>query len=200
MSFDYNEEIEEFKKELDNFPQYLCRMCGRCCRAIATMDSYEELIKLAELGNPEAKVFIDVFKRYSSIEEARKVVPEQVDQVISELSENKDFDINNLSFYYCEHITEDNKCSTHGKRPECCRRAPHHGWSCMPPGCGFEGWQFELREKHKKMTRRFKEYLTAVEAISEDGMVPGKDITVEELKKTIEDKIKTWSKYGSMFW
>lgn len=200
MSFDYEQEIDEFKKELDEFPQYLCRMCGRCCKSIATSDSHEELEKLAELGNEEAKVFMHIFKRFPSIEEARKVVPEQVEQVLGELSQKEGFDINKVSFYYCPHITDENLCSIHQDRPGCCRRAPHHGWSLMPPGCGFEGWQFELREKHKKMTRRLKEHLTAIEAISENGKVPGREQTIEELKAIIEEKIKPWSKYGSMFW
>jgi len=202
MDFDYEQEIEEFRKEIDEFPQYLCRMCGRCCKSIATADSHEELIRLADLGNPEAKVFTEFFKRFPNIEEAHKVVPEQVDQIIGILKKEngEDFDENTISFYYCPHITEDNKCSMHGTRPTVCQRAPHHGWSVMPPGCGFEGWQFELREKYKKMARKLKEHLIAIEAISEDGKVPGKDMTVEELRQKIEDRIKPWSKYGSMFW
>lgn len=200
MNLDYEQEIDEFKKELDEFPQYLCRMCGRCCKSITTFDSYEELKKLAELGNEEAKVFIDIFKRFPSTEEAKKVVPEQIEQILSELSLKEDFDMDKVSFYYCPHITEENLCSMHKTRPNCCKRAPHHGWSCMPPGCGFEGWQFELREKYKKMTRKLKEYLITVEALSDDGKVPGKDMTIEELRQNIEEKIKPWSKYGSKFW
>lgn len=200
MSFDYEQEIEEFKKELDEFPQYLCRMCGRCCKSIVTADTHEQLQEMAKLGNEQARVFIEVFKRFPTIDEAKKVVPEQVEQVLSELSQKEGFDIDKVSFYYCPHITEENLCSIHTNRPLCCSRAPHNGWSCMPPGCGFEGWQFELREKHKKMTRRLKEYLMSIEAISEDGKVPGKDMTIEELKNIIEEKIKPWSRFGSMLW
>jgi Fe-S-cluster containining protein len=200
MSYDYEKEIEEYQNSLDDFPQYLCRMCGRCCRSITTAYSHEELEELARLGNEEAKVYTEIFKRFDSIDEARKVVPEQIEQVLSELSNNENFDINKVSFYYCPHITDENLCKTHLNRPTVCSRAPHHGWSLMPPGCGFEGWQFELREKYKKMTRRLKEYLLAMEAISEDGKVPGKDMTIEELRQVIETKIKPWSKYGSMFW
>ena len=200
MSFDYEQEINDFISEMDEFPQYLCRMCGRCCKSITTSDSHEELEELAKLGNEEAKVFVNIFKRFPSIEEAKKVVPEQIDQICAELSLKEGFDINKVSFYYCPHITEDNLCTMHSNRPTVCSRAPHNGWSCMPPGCGFEGWQFELREKYKKMTRRFKEYLTAIEAISDDGKVPGKDMTIEELKALIDEKIKPWSKYGSKFW
>lgn len=200
MSFNYEQEIDDFKKELDEFPQHLCRMCGRCCKSIATTDSHEELERLAELGNQEAIDFINIFKRFPSIEEARKVVPEQVEQVLGELSQKEGYDMSKVAFYYCPHITEDNLCTIHMNRPTICKRAPHNGWSCMPPGCGFEGWQFELREKYKKMARSFKEHLTAIEAISVDGKVPGKDMTIEELRKIIEEKIKPWSKYGSMFW
>lgn len=200
MSFNYEQEINDFKKELDEFPQYLCRMCGRCCKSIVTTNSHEELKKLAELGNQEAIDFINIFKRFPSIEEAQKIVPEQVEQVLGELSQKEDFDINKVSFYYCPHITEENLCSIHKNRPACCKRMPSNGWSCTPPGCGFEGWQFELREKYKGMTRRFREHLTAIEAISEDGKVPGKEMTIEELRKIIEEKIKPWSKYGSIFW
>ncbi|MEI8390584.1 MAG: YkgJ family cysteine cluster protein [bacterium] len=200
MNFKYEQEIDDFKKELDEFPQYLCRRCGKCCKVIATSDTHEELERLAALGNIEAKVFTDLFKRFTSVEEARKAVPEQVDKILDELSYKEDVDVNNVTFYYCPHITEDNLCPMHEKRPTVCSRAPHHGWTCMPPGCGFEGWQFELREKYKQMTRKFKEYLTAVEALSEDGKVPGKDMTIEEFKKLIDEQIKPWSKYGSMFW
>lgn len=200
MSFDYEHEINKYKKEAEEFPQYLCRMCGRCCKSMATSDTHEELEKLAKLGNEEAKVFVHMFKKFPSVEEARKVVPEQIERVLEELRTKDDFDEEKVSFYYCPHITEENLCPMHKDRPGCCRRAPRNGWSCMPPGCGFEGWQFELREKYKKMVRKLKEYLTGIEAVSEDGKVPGKDMTVEELKNIINEKIKPWSRFGSEFW
>jgi len=127
-------------------------------------------------------------------------VPEQIDQVLKVVSYRPDMDINNLTFYYCPHIGDDNLCMIYETRPNCCRRAPRHGWSLMPPGCGFEGWQFEQREKHKKMIRSVKEHLYTIEKLSKDGKVPGRDITVEELKKTVEEKIKPWERFGSMFW
>ncbi len=40
---------------------------------------------MANLGNEQARVFIEVFKRFPTIDEAKKVVPEQVEQVLSEL-------------------------------------------------------------------------------------------------------------------
>jgi len=182
------------------FPQYLCKMCGKCCKSITTELSYEELQKLTEEGSKAARVFIDVFKPYSSIEDARKHVPEQIEQVLEELGHKEDFDINKITFYYCPHHTEDNTCGIYETRPECCRRAPAGGWSCMPPGCGFEGWQFEQREKIKQEVRKLKEYLVAAESLAEDGKVPGQDMTLEELKKIIDKKISPYEKYGSKLW
>ena len=175
---------------MSDFPQRLCKMCGKCCRSITSSYSHSELEKMAEKGAGEAKAFITTFKPYTSIEEAKKVVPEQIDQILGELSQTEGFDINNVTFYYCPHITEKNLCSIHIKRPDTCRRAPRNGWSLMPPGCGFEGWQFEQREKHKKTIRELKEYLYYAEKTSKDGKVPGKDMTIDELKALIEEKIK----------
>jgi len=185
---------------MNEFPQYLCKMCGRCCKSITTKYTLDELKKMVEQGSEEARVFIDVFKPYASIEEARKVEPHQVNQVLEELKQEEDFDINNVTFYYCPHITQENKCGIYEQRPECCKRAPGGPWSCMPPGCGFEGWQFEEREKTKKKVRKLKEYLITAEAIAENGMVAGKDMSVEELRKLIYEKIKPWEKYGALYW
>lgn len=204
MSLDASDNIKQNEINIDipepeEFPQHLCKTCGRCCKSITTSYSYEELKQLAEEGEPEAKVFIEIFKPFESIEEARKVVPEQVDQVLSTLKERK-VDTSNVTFFYCPNISDKNLCNIYETRPDCCRRAPRHGWSLMPPGCGFEGWQFEQREKHKKLIRSLKEYLYVVENLSKDGRVPGQDLTIDELRKNIEEKIKPWERFGSMFW
>ncbi len=186
--------------EAQEFPQYLCNMCGKCCKSITTNYTYDELKKFAEKGSGEAKVFIEVFRPYANIEEARKAEPEQVEQILEELKQNKGFDINKVKFYYCPHLQRTNKCGIYENRPECCKRAPTGPWACMPPGCGFEGWQFEEREKIKKKVRKLKEYLITAEAISENGQVPGSDMSIDELRKVINEKIKPWEKYGSAYW
>lgn len=204
MSFDdlenTMEELNEHGFKEKDFPQYLCKTCGKCCRSITTRFSYEELKQLSEEGEEEAKVFIEIFKAFPSIEEAKKVIPEQIDNILKELSIKEDFNIDDITFYYCPHISDKNLCGIYETRPGCCRRAPRHGWSVMPPGCGFEGWQFEQREKHKKTIRILKEYLYMAETLSEDGKVPGKEMTVEELRSFIESKIKPWERFGSLFW
>ncbi len=180
--------------------QNLCMMCGKCCKSITTNYSLDELKQMAEQGSEEARVFIEVFKPYKSVEDAKKAQPGQVEQILRELGQSEDFDINKVTFYYCPNLGEDNKCGIYEQRPECCRRAPTGPWACMPPGCGFEGWQFEEREKIKRKVRKLKEYLITAEAIAENGMVPGKDMSVEELRKIIDEKIKPWKKFGAFLW
>jgi len=188
------------KLETNKFPQYLCKICGKCCKSITTNHTHEKLQKMAADGSESARVFIDIFKPFASIEEAKKVVPDQIDQILAELAQAEGFDINEITFYYCPHVNEENKCGIYETRPECCRRAPVHGWSCMPPGCGFEGWQFEEREKIKQKIRKIKEYYIAAEATAENGMVADKDMSVEELGKLVEAKLRPYEKYGSIFW
>ncbi|MEI7475299.1 MAG: YkgJ family cysteine cluster protein [bacterium] len=204
MSFDdlesKLEELNEHGYKEDEFPQYLCNTCGKCCRSIATRFTFDELKEMAKEGEEEALVFTEIFKAFPSIEEARKVIPEQIDNVLKELATKPDFDEKNVTFFYCPHITDKNLCGIYEKRPGCCRRAPRHGWSVMPPGCGFEGWQFEQREKHKKTIRALKEYLYMAEMLSDDGKVPGRDMTIDELKALIESKITPWERFGSKFW
>ncbi|MFA6988866.1 MAG: YkgJ family cysteine cluster protein [Candidatus Gastranaerophilaceae bacterium] len=184
----------------NTFPQHLCKMCGRCCRAIIPEYSFSELEKLSKEGDDEADVFVNIFKRYDSIESARKVVPEQVEQVLRELTyQNKDLDINSINFYYCPYITEENKCSRHETRPDCCRRAPRHGWSLFPPGCGFEGWQFEKRERIKKSIRSLKEYLYEKEILHGEGPIPNQNMTVAEFRKIVDEKINEWERYGAKY-
>lgn len=179
--------------------QYLCRTCGHCCKVLTTSLSPQELKKLAELGNEEAKVFTDIFKPYNSIEEARKVLPKQVANVIEVLND-KGKSLENLVFYYCPHQIEENKCEIYQDRPGCCRRAPKFGWSAMPPGCGFEGWQFEQREYEKKIIRKLKEFLYLAENIAENGIIPGNNTTLEELRLSIAARIEPWKDFGAEYW
>lgn len=184
-----------------DFPQHLCNMCGKCCRAITTPYSYEELVELAKEGQEEAKVFIDIFKPYPSVNDARKAVPDHVENILSVLKKNNpDFDEAKVTFFYCPHLMSDNKCSIHTTRPDCCRRAPRNGWSLFPPDCGFKGWQFQQRERVKSSVRKLKEYLAELDVLEDNITLPGRNMTVGDTKALIKQKIKPWEKYGAEFW
>lgn len=184
-----------------DFPQHLCNMCGKCCRAITTPYTHEELVKLANEGQEEARVFVEIFERYDSIEQARQVVPDHVENILNLLKRNNpDYDESKVSFYHCPHVTDDNKCSIHATRPDCCRRAPRNGWSFFPPDCGYKGWQFQQRERVKSSVRKLKEYLLELELLNDDFILPGRNKTVKEMKELINSKIKPWNKYGAEIW
>ncbi len=184
----------------ESFPQHLCKMCGKCCRAITTPYKHNEIIELDKEGQEEARVFTEIFKRYSSVEEARKVVPDHVEQILTKLKKSPDYDESKISFYYCPHVTEQNKCSIHPTRPDCCRRAPRNGWSIFPPDCGFKGWQFQHREKIKASVRSLKETLMDLEFLPDDQVMPSSKKTVKELKDSIIERVAYWERYGSAHW
>ena len=197
--------IEDNKKEYvgynHNFPQHLCKMCGKCCKAITTPYTHEELIKYAQEGQDEAKVFTEIFKPYPSIEDARKAVPDHVEQILNQLKKvTPDYDESKITFYYCPHQTEDNKCSIHATRPDCCRRAPRNGWSLFPPDCGFKGWQFRQREKVKQSVRIIKEAIIELETFDIDSKYLDTEMTVRERINYLNQKIKPWEKYGGSVW
>lgn len=184
-----------------DFPQHLCNMCGKCCKAITTPYTYEELVDLAKQGQEEARVFVEVFVRYNSVDEARAAVPDHVENILRQLRKNNpNLDESTVTFYHCPHLTDDNKCSIHATRPDCCRRAPRNGWSLFPPDCGFKGWQFQHKEKVKASVRKLKEYLLELELLPDDYVLKERNKTVKEMKDFIKEKIAPWRKYGADLW
>ena len=186
---------------LSDFPQHLCKMCGKCCKAITTPYTHEELVQLANEGQEEAKVFVEIFEKYPSVEDAKRAVPDHVENILNQIRKvNPDVDESKLAFYHCPHLTVDNKCSIHSTRPDCCRRAPRNGWSLFPPNCGFKGWQFQQKERVKHSVRKLKEYLYELDLVPPDTIIEGRNMTAAEMKQQIYEKIKPWDKYGSEVW
>ena len=179
-----------------------CHKCGRCCRSATTYAPYKELHALAAKGEKEAKEFLDIFQPYDSIEKARQAVPDQVEQVLREAELSDDLKIEDITFYHCRYVTAEGLCGIYETRPRCCRQAPAHGWSVMPPGCGFEGWQFQQREKHKQWIRSMKTNAYTLTQMSPDGKTHPirPETTIAELNETIDQKIKPWKRFGADFW
>lgn len=180
----------------------LCHKCGRCCRSATTFHNHKKLMELAAEGNKEAVDFLEVFEPYRSIEDARMVEPEQVAQVLDVVAKRDDMDVNDVTFYHCRYVSPEGLCTIYERRPRCCREAPHNGWAAMPPGCGFEGWQFEQREKQKRMIRDLHTSVYIMEQMSPDGVShPVRpDTTLDDLRRAIAEKIKPWEPYGAKYW
>jgi Fe-S-cluster containining protein len=180
----------------------LCHKCGRCCRSATTYHSQTKLKELAAQGDKEAVDFLEIFEPYDSIEAARAVVPDQVEQVLEVVKNRPDMSVEEVTFYHCRYVTPEGLCGIYERRPRCCREAPAHGWSVMPPGCGFEGWQFEQRENQKQMIRDLKTSAYIMEQMSPDGKThPTRpDTTLDDLREMINEKIKPWKPFGAEHW
>lgn len=179
----------------------LCHKCGKCCRSATTYNSYAKLQELVAQGEQEAIDFLSIFEPFPSIEEARKVVPDQVEQVLSVIANRDDMSIDDVTFYHCRYVTEEGLCGIYERRPRCCKDAPYHGWAVMPPGCGFEGWQFEQRESQKADIRKLKEVQFQMEMLSPDGVnLPTRQMTLAELRDSVNEAIRPWRSFGSEYW
>ena len=180
----------------------MCHKCGKCCRSATTHNNHAKLLELAANGDKEAVDFLEIFEPYASVEDARQVVPDQVDQVMKVIESREDMDETNVTFYHCRYVSPEGLCTIYERRPRCCREAPGHGWSVMPPGCGFEGWQFEQREKQKRMIRDLKTSAYVMEQLSPDGIhhPVRPDTTLADLRAMVDEKIKPWKLFGSHYW
>lgn len=180
---------------------HLCIMCGKCCKAICTEYTHEEIIKMAENNEKEADIFVNFFKRYASIADARKDVPDKVNQNLKTKKLPEDLEGDEVTFYYCEKLRPDNGCSDYENRPSCCRIAPLDCWTLMPPKCGFTGWQFDQREKVKANIRSLKEKIYEVETLeTPDAFIPEANMTLTEFKAFVADRIKGFERHGAKGW
>jgi len=179
----------------------LCLGCGKCCEAVVTEFELEELIEMAKKDEREAKIFVHFFKRYDTIADARKVVPDQVAQVLAHKEIDENAQGKEVQFYYCDKITKDKKCTMYNDRPICCRTAPAHGWTLMPPKCGYTGWQFGERERIKKSVRLMKEKIYEIETLEgSDAFVEDLSMSLKDLKADVNKKIQPFKNYGSERW
>jgi len=133
-------------QELLKLPQELCNTCGKCCR-IATFKggfSYEQVLELSQ-KNPEseeeaiqvdgAKDFLTIFAPYKSTAEARLFAPEFVEQTLTLFGKKDD----EMTFFTCRYLGDDNLCQIHEDRPHLCRMYPiPHERTLFNPGCGLQ--------------------------------------------------------------
>ena len=181
-------------------PQHLCHMCGKCCRVVTTSIPYAQLKSMAAKGDKGATDFLSLFEPYPSIEAARSVDAGVVDNIINRLKSDGKFDENNITFYGCRFLQDNNLCSRYETRLDLCKHCPSTPWSIVPPNCGFEGWLFWQREEIKQKIRKSKEELLELKILrmkTTDKEVLKKIDTVEH---KIQRSIDFYKKYGSENW
>lgn len=178
---------------------YLCKKCGLCCRLIASKYSHSQLLEMSKNNHPESINFLSFFKKYNSNDEARNVSPEYYDLIVKNVLNDEDFNVEDLSFYYCDKLSKDNYCEIYQKRPEICRKFPSSCWGFLPVGCGYEGWQFEQKENDKKLVRKVKEDLYELDFLDNE-LVLKDNKTALSLRDELLQKIEPYKKYGADNW
>ena len=193
-------EILNQKIEFEAPPAELCLKCGKCCKTIVSEIPAAKLADMAKNNEEEAKVFFNIFKPYESIEDAAKVNEEHVKEIVTKFKKDKSLNVKQLTFYHCPYLSEENLCTIYPHRPECCKRAPINGWSLFPKGCGYEGWQFLQRERHKVQIRKLKEFLYELNTTvkEKDKIILG--MPIQELKNKIIEKILEYERFGVENW
>ena len=119
----YAKKVEELLK----LPQSLCKQCGQCCNTAIYKYGlkYEKIIEL--ISNPDtpdsqvkgAKDFLSVFEPIT-FEKAQELNYKFTVDIMKKLNKTKD----EITFFHCKHLTEDNKCAIHDKRPDLCKHYP----------------------------------------------------------------------------
>lgn len=185
---------------LNKRPQHLCHMCGKCCRVVTTSIPYNKLQEMAKNNDKGAKDFLSLFVPFSSIDEARNVDAEIVDNIINRLKEDENYKEDEITFYTCKYLQDNNLCSRYETRLDLCKHCPSSPWVIVPPGCGFEGWLFWQREEIKQKIRRSKEELLELKLLkmrTNDKEALQKIVAVEN---KILKNIDYYKKYGSENW
>lgn len=171
-------------------PQRLCKMCGKCCRVLTASISYEEMKKKADDGDKESLDFLEIFKPFDSVEDAKKMNKEIVENIP---------DYENRTFYTCRFL-DGNICSRYETRKEVCKRFPSSPFAVCPPGCGYEGWLFMEREKIMKYVRGLKEEQIQYRAMQKSTDDKERIEKLQKLIDAIDKNIKMFDKYGSSKW
>lgn len=186
---------------LNQRPQHLCNMCGKCCRVVYIPIPYSELLEKYKAGEQAAIDFLDIFVPYESISKAKEVDSSIVDNIIA-LSkiDNPNFDETRMTFYYCKYLQNNNMCGNYENRPTLCRHFPSTPWSIVPPGCGFEGWLFGRREEAKAQIRKVKEELLDLKVLESKTSDKALLAKIEAVKNKLQQRIDLFKRYGSENW
>lgn len=136
-----------------------CKMTGLCCRVASPSLPVIELIKKAAEGDSFARAFLNIFQPYKSIDEARAISPEVVEKSLIQAEKSSKFKSKDqVVFFRCRFLEGDNKCLVYEDRPQLCRDYPDTPFIVMPPGCGFEEWSKECKNKYSEMAKDLENY------------------------------------------
>lgn len=129
-----------------------CCSLGECCKGASPSKPFSQLMKRAAEGDEFARNFFSIMVPYPSQDDAEAVVPGLVKRMKEAAKKLEDFENpDELVFYHCRYLREDNRCGVHEDRPQFCRDYPDTPFVVTAPGCAFEGWVSACKQKYHQM-------------------------------------------------
>ena len=112
--------------ELLGVPYPDCNRAGHCCKCATSSVSVNKLFAKARKGDEFARDFLTIFVPHKDTKTAEKVSPSVVQQSIDLINKTKNSEIStdNIVFYKCRFIAENNHCVIYEDRPALCRSYP----------------------------------------------------------------------------
>ncbi len=157
--------MNEWSKQFNiEYPQ--CNKCGTCCKCASPSSHIEELKEKALKGDSVAQDFLDIFIPYETIEEAKAVDSSIVERSmkICENPENK-INIDNLTFYRCKYLADDDSCQIYEDRPSICRNYPDSPFLVFSNSCAYKDWAEKCRKEYNKLQNDLKEAKQQMEGL-----------------------------------
>ncbi len=149
----YNKKMPNlFEKEL-KIPKPKCCSTGDCCKGVSPSTPYYKLLERASTGDEFAQNFFSIMIPYASHTEAEQVVPGVVKKTLEAAKKLDDFpnDGEDVVFYHCRYLQEDNRCGIHEDRPQFCRDYPDTPFVVMAPNCAYIPWGKACKKKYFEM-------------------------------------------------
>jgi Fe-S-cluster containining protein len=168
------------------FPE--CKKTGNCCRYSFPSSSSIELIYKAAMGDEFARDYLSIFIPYSNINEVRKLNSGVVEKVLNALQKMKSENVDNMVFYHCRFLAEENYCMIYEDRPSLCREFPDSPLLVLSPGCAYEEWAVKCKEKYNKLTEELEIHKKELENLRYQRKFVR---LLEQLKNVSNDKYKT---------
>ena len=177
----------------------ICKKCGKCCRLISSVKSFETLKKEADAGDSVAINFLKLFLPYENINQAKAIDEELVNATT--LLNKKTFGENTETFfYYCRYLEPDNTCCVYESRPKMCCRYPKNEFVPTPKDCAYEGHAFVQREKIKSKIRKAKEQLLEIKVLRNEQKTKGELEKMNKIEKNLSNLIEQYAPFGSKDW
>lgn len=129
---------KDWMRILEYRKKFGCTGCATCCKLACSEFSYNELKEKAANGDNFANQFTSIFIPYNSEAEARAIYPEYFELLAEKL------DGENVYFYHCPKLNENNRCFDYENRPQICRDFPDNPLSLLPVACGYAQWKDEV--------------------------------------------------------